>query len=378
MRRPRFYFLEPSKVGSQHITLIAGYLDALVASEAISGSREIHFCSSASTRAALPRDLSARVRFASVPVMDPEKRRLALKTLVEFAVVARYLVALRRGDVLFVSCLLPTTLLLVEWLNRLLRRRGVYVSLHGEVEGLFEESTQRMQSFGYWILKWMRGRKPHGPTRLVVIDDFIKERLLRDFPAHLAADDLFVVHHPVLPVAVPAAPGGAPASACFIGYRTRFKGFPHFERYAREIPGRRFVAIGGGKAEDLTAGATVAFEGEQGYFRAIGQCDLAVFPYVSGYTASLSAAALDALATGVHIVATDRACFRGLAEYLGPDFVTLCESPESAGSALRDPSLWERSKDRLARLQKLEHSKFSLAAVRQAFERLVAAAPQPA
>ncbi len=376
MRKPRFYFLEPSKVGRQHITLLAGYLDALVASESIGAERDIYFCSSPSTRAALPRDLSGRVRFSTVPVMNPEKRRLALKTLMEFAVIARYIAALRRGDVLFVSCVLPTTLLLVEWLNRLVRRPGVFVSLHGEVEGLFEESTQRIHSFGYWALKWMRGRKPHGPTRLVVIDDFIKERLVAEFPSCFAAECIFVVHHPVLPVAVPGGSAAGSKSACFIGYRTKFKGFAHFERYAAENPGRRFLAIGGGKVEDVTAGTTTIFSGEDGYLRAIGQCDLAVFPYVSGYTASLSAAALDALANGVHIIATDRACFRSLAEYFGPEFVTVCASPEQAGAALRNSSIWELSGQRLARLKKLEESKFGIAAVRRAFEHLVSASPR--
>ena len=113
MRRRRFYFLEPSKVGRQHITLIAGYLAALVSSDRIRSGLEIHFCSSPSTRACLPPELAARVQCSSVPVMDPEKRRLLLKTLVEFGVTAGYLFRLRRGDVLFVSCLLPTTLLLV-------------------------------------------------------------------------------------------------------------------------------------------------------------------------------------------------------------------------------------------------------------------------
>ena len=376
MRRPRFYFLEPSKIGRQHITLIAGYLAALVASARIGAGRDIYFCSSPSTRACLPPELVGRVWHSTVPVMDPEKRRLFIKTLVEFAVVARYLIGLRRGDVLFVSCVLPTSLLLVEWLNRVLRRPGVFISLHGEIEGVFEESTQGIQSFGYWVLKWLRGRKPHGPTRLVVIDDFIKDRLVAEFPSHIAAEDVFVVHHPVLPVALLEPPAGAQAPVCFIGYRTRFKGFTYFERYARENPGRRFLAIGGGKVDDLTSATTSVFEGDVGYFRAIGQCGLAVFPYVSGYTASLSAAALDALATGVHILATDRACFRGLAEYFGPEFVTVCASPEEVGAALRDPSLWDLSGNRTSRLQVLEQSKYSLDAVRQAFEQIVFAPHQ--
>jgi hypothetical protein len=49
---------------------------------------------------------------------------------------------------------------------------------------------------------------------------------------------------------------------------------------------------------------------------------------------------------------------------------------EQAGAALREPSVWELSSNRAARLRALEESKYGLAAVRRAFEQLVAAAPQ--
>jgi len=68
--------------------------------------------------------------------MNPEKRRLVLKSLVEFCVVFRRMLALRRQDILLVTCVLPTSLILIEWANRLLRRRGVHVVLHGDIEGI--------------------------------------------------------------------------------------------------------------------------------------------------------------------------------------------------------------------------------------------------
>src|SRR2546426_407081 len=148
MERRRFYFLEPSKVASQHITLIEGYLTALSSSPSIIGNFELFLCASRSTLASLPGALTSRFRFRPIPVMNPEKRRQTLKTLLELFVVLRWLGRLRQGDVLFISCIFPTTLWLLELANRLLRRTGVHVVLHGEVEGLFAKSQQRFQSIG--------------------------------------------------------------------------------------------------------------------------------------------------------------------------------------------------------------------------------------
>jgi hypothetical protein len=249
MRRRRFLFIEPSKVGSQHITLIEGYLRALLASEQLSRSFELSFLAADSTFAALSSAVRGAVRHIRIPVMNPEKRRLVRKTCVECYVVLRCLLRMRRGDVLFVSCVLPTTLLVLEACNRVLRRRGLFVELHGEIEGLFDRSMQGVRSFGFWVLQWMRLRRRGSLLSLVVIDDFIKSRLLQEYPGKLSVADIFVVHIPVSPLALapmPAAehapgdgPGAhAPATVCFIGYRGRLKGFDQFMQLSESAAAR--------------------------------------------------------------------------------------------------------------------------------------------
>jgi glycosyltransferase involved in cell wall biosynthesis len=373
MPRRQFIFIEPSKVGSQHITLIEGYLRALTSSAVLKRSFDLTFCASNSTAAALSAATRAAVKHVPIPVMDPEKRRLVRKSCVELYVVMRCLLTMRRGDVLFVSCVLPTTLLFLEACNRLLRRRGFFVELHGEVEGLFDKSMQRPSSFGFWVLQWMRLRR-HGSTlSLVVIDDFIKARLLAEFPGKLRETDIFVVHIPIVPLPFAATQPEAPAAVCFIGYRTRLKGFDQFLQLSGLVPGAEFVAIGAGKVEQVASGRSVPITGSDGYMHAIARCSVALFPYVGGYNCSLSAAAVDALSAGVYILASDRACFVSLEQYFGAEMVTVARSaPEMAALLTDERWLAEQRGAQERRLERLKASKYSLDAVRSSFETLMA------
>jgi len=369
----RFFFVEPSKVGPQHITLIEGYLRALTTSERLARTHALCFVSSRSTFAHLSADLQESLHHETVPVMNPEKRRLILKTFVEFFVVLRYLLKMRSDDLLFVSCVLPTTLLALEYANRVLRRTGFHVTLHGEVEGLFD-SLQRISSYGYWVALWLRKRQPGSRLSLVVIDDFIKRRLLAEFPGKLSDAQISVAYHPITAFVKSAAVRQPPAQAavCFIGYRTRFKGFDQFEELAGAVPGLRFIAIGGGAIFDVPAGESRRLDGTAEYIRAIADCSVALFPYVGGYTASLSAAVLDALSAGVHVLATRRACFVALADYFGSDYVTLYDSSEEAASILSNAEWVARQATLQARrLDQLTASRYDIAGIRSCFEQLV-------
>lgn len=378
MQGKRFFFVEPSKVGPQHITLIEGYLRALSTSARLAETHALRFVSSLSTWQHLSADLRATVHHEAVPVMNPERRRLVLKTFVEFFVVLRCLLKMRSGDVLFVSCVLPTTLLALEYANRVLRRSGFHVTLHGEVEGLFDKSLQSISSYGYWVALWLRKRRPGSMMYLVVIDDFIKQRLLAEFPDKLSDAQISVVYHPITAFVNTAAlrQPSPKAAVCFIGYRTRFKGFQQFEVLAGAVAGLRFVAIGGGAVVDIPDGESRPLDSTADYIQAIADCSVALFPYIGGYTASLSAALLDALSAGVQVLATRCACFVALADYFGPDFVTLYDSPEEAASLLGNAEWLARQGSLQARrLSQLTASRYDIAGIRSCFEQL---APIPA
>ena len=374
MSGKRFFFVEPSKVGFQHITLIEGYLRALITSVQLTRTHTMTFVSSRSTYAHLSADLRASVNYEEVLVMNPEKRRLILKTIVEFFVVLRYLMRIRPGDILFISCVLPTTLVALEYVNLILRRTDLFVTLHGETEGLLDKSVKRIASYGYWMELWLRTRRTSSMLSLVVIDDFIKLRLLDAFPEKLCSGQISVVHHPITAFVSTTASTRLPKSfvACFIGYRTKLKGFDQFAAIAGVVTGLRFVAIGGGVVVDSPGGELRRIDGTAAYIHAIAECTVAIFPYIGGYTGSLSAAVLDALSAGVHVIATRRECFVSLAEYFGPDFITLYDHPEEVVDILENAEWLTRQADLQAmRLEQLGSSRYAISGIRSCFERLV-------
>jgi glycosyltransferase involved in cell wall biosynthesis len=374
-QRRRFWFVEPSKVGTQHITLIDGYLRALALSTDIQKDFEVVLCCHPSLHAELSDEVRCGVKYESILVIDPEARRFVPKILLEVWVVFQAMRRARPGDIVFISCVLSTALWMIEGLNRLVRRRNVYVVLHGEVEGLYDPSLRGFKNYGYWSLRWMRLRRPSSLLNLVVIDNFIRERLLADFPQLIKPERIFSIHHPVTPLKFEQRYCSTRPKICFIGYRTKFKGFHEFESLARAVPYLDFVAIGGGKLERVPSGETQPLAESGGYLGAVADCSVAIFPYLGGYTASLSAAALDALSAGVHIIATDRACFVGLAETFGPETVTICPDIRQASALLSDHNWVERQRElQSVRLARLKTSRYGGDGVREGFERLVSAA----
>jgi hypothetical protein len=369
----KFYLVEASKVGRQHITLLDGYVRALKAADLGAIGYEFIFAAHEGTFESLPLDSRNGLAYLKIHVMDPERRRLVRKSLLEAATVLRLLLKARSNDIILVTCLLPPALILLEFANRLLRRRNLHVVLHGEVEGLYDRSLRKPSSFGYWIWKWLCWRSKHSRIGLVVIDDFIRDRLLKDFTGKIEPRQVQVLHHPIIPPEERADLSPTPR-ACFIGYRTPFKGFPDFQTLKDVCAGTDLLAIGGGVVEDLRTGQHQTLNGTSGYLKAISGCDVAVFPYRGGYDTSLSAAALDALATGVHMIATRRPCFQALASYFGPGCITLYEERTQLGQLIGDPDrLRALSSARSERLAGLSGSKYGLAAVKDAFLRFIAA-----
>lgn len=369
MRRPEFHFIEPSKVEVQHITLLEGFLSALSSSPRLRESFVLALSASRSTLDNLPADLVAQFRVSCIPVMNPEARRLVRKSILEFVVVTRRLIALRRGDVCFVSCLLPTSLLMLELVNRVLRKPGVHVVLHGEIEGLFDESSRDFRRIGFWASLWMRLRNRCSAIRLVAIDDFIRETLLEQFPGKFAPPSISVVHFPIAPRERISRPLSR-KRVCFIGFRTKMKDYGSFVRLAALHPDMEFVAIGGGHVENLTTGTSEPLRDKNAYLAAIADCTVAVFLYSSTYICSLSSALIDAATAGVPVLALDRPCFRSLASQLGPDLVSTHTTFKDLSAALRSwpPTAGPAGVE--SHVARLRRSKFGLAAVQQDFARL--------
>jgi len=197
--------------------------------------------------------------------------------------------------------------------------------------------------------------------------------LVDRFPARFSLDNVSVVHLPLpQPRGAPESPESCPV-VCFIGYRTRDKGFEAFRWIASKRPDIRFRAIGNGVVEDVATGIVEPLHDKDSYLAEIAKCSLAIFPYRSGYTASLSAAAMDALAVGVPLVALDRPCFRSLAEYFGREYVRVCESVEEMIEVLALMDLASSPLRRVERLEVVCSSKYGPDSVRTSMEGLASA-----
>jgi len=249
----------------------------------------------------------------------------------------------------------------------------VHIVLHGEIEGLFDTTVQSFRSFGYWVKKWLKSRKSQSRIMLVVLDDFIRDRLTHDFPGKLTKANVSVIHHPVIPMfsAEVVDNDGEKPRVCFIGYRSRFKGFDEYVHMASNNPSVNYLAIGGAKVESISEGTIEDLGPNDAYHREISRCAAAVFPYTALYACSLSAAVLDALATGVPIKSLDRPFFRSLAEYFGPEIVTVTGSTEELSIELSCDNLARSHKSRAARLERLARSKYGVDAVQASFEKLL-------
>lgn len=371
------HVVEPSKVRYQHIFVIDGYLRAI--RMALSGAPEwtLRFWGSASTIAALSPEAVQDCERRRIPVMDPERRRVVRKCLLEAIVSAWCLLRMKRRDILIITCLHSPALLLFQVFAAVIPRRNVFIVLHGELETLAETSlhSSSIRSVGFWARRWLKLRNSNSPVKLIVLDDFIRERMLKEYPGVVQDNAIWTVRPPVvshrcLRSGLIEAQGDR-LRVCFVGYRTRFKSFENFLLCAKEHPDWQFLAIGGGSAVDVRTGEARQLCSNQEYLDAISACDLALFPYDSGYSMSLSASGLDALATGVYIVALDRPFFVSLRNALGREVVTVCQDIAEINQFLRALNVSEIRRGKARRSELVAASMFSTNSVAGVFKSLV-------
>jgi hypothetical protein len=296
-----------------------------------------------------------------ISVMDPHKRRLFRKSLLELWNIIKLSFGSNSEDIIIVSCLLPTTLFLLEIFNKFFGFSNIYLLLHGELEGLFNKEVQGIKSYGYWVKFWIRIRSCSSKLNLLVMDDFIRDLILREFPHKIDPSKLDIIHHPIFSIKNEV---NSTDMVCFIGYKTRDKGFSFFEKESSTFRNLNFVAIGGGQFENLSTGDVEFLADSSEYLDRIGSCVVAVFPYEKNYNCTLSAAALDALSTGVHIIATDRPFFLSLAEYFGDEVISIYRTTSQFHKLLGDDkSLSDIRARRIKSREIIEKSKYSLAFV---------------
>lgn len=345
MNQSRLYLLEASKVKNQHSTLIDGIVAAYNDQGLFNSFGQIIFVGHKTLHDNLSKQSRSNIEFVSIPVMDPQKRRLIRKSLLELWVVFRQITKINQNDVLLVTTILPSAGLLVEVSKWFFKHKRVVVMVHGEIEGAFDRNKTRLGSYGFYVKWWMRLRRFGSSLCLAVIDNFIAKAMLQKFPEASLDDQLFVIPLPLLQAPVAGSRNaGQNTRVCFIGYQTPMKGFDTFEDLAKSCDNLEFLHIGGGKETCMTSGRSKPLQSMNEYLSAIADCDFAIFPYKSSYDYSLSAAAMDAVSCGVHLVATKRGCFKALSEELGDECVTVCSDGSDEFSALLNDESWRHSK----------------------------------
>lgn len=312
------------------------------------------------------------VEYRPIQVIDQDTRRWLAKSLLEAWVVLRCLVRLRRDDLLFVTTIMPSAMILVELMAWLVPGRQIVIMQHGELDGAFQKEKQRLGSFGFYLLFWFRMRRLHAATRIAVLDYFIADEIQRRFPGAVSTDALHVVPLPMVPLALAGARKPGTLRCCFIGFNSPSKGYPLFVRLAETFPDLEFRVIGGGQDRRFDEAEGRATSSTRQFLDAVSSCDVAVLPYVAGYDCSLSAAATDAVACGLHLLASERGCFRALADAFGPESVTLCHDEDAMRSGLAGPE-WRSMvlEGRVTRIAKVEHSHYSLSSVGRHLARMI-------
>jgi len=361
--KSNFLLVEPSKVGDQHITFISSYIEAINLNKNIMDLYNFKFIGSSSTIENLEVLKNLNIKSEIIFVVNPDKRRLVFKTLVEFYQVVRLIFKKNNLDILLISCILPTSLIFIEILNKLANKKNIFIVLHGEIEGILNSEKHDPRRIGFWSNIWFSYLCGKSKLRYVVIDKFIKDKL------NLIRNNLEFI---TIPQPIKALHFKKTSfnkkTLCFIGYRTKNKGYEIFKGLAKDKGEYNFIAIGGGIVENLSDGSIQKIKDREHYLNEISKADIALFLYTDGYQLTLSGAALDAISVGVPILALPRPFFSHLNSVFGDNIVlvksSLDEIIQSIDNKLCDKNISEN-------FNEVNESVYSLHNVSKSFDKII-------
>ena len=355
--RPKLKVIEPSKTGFQHITFIECCLLGLSGSQ-YAHSHDFELYASRSTLKNLGAGCADNYSLNIIPVIHPHLRLITLKTLIELFVLLRLVSRKASDDVLLVTCVLPTSLVLLELFNIFFRIKNVFFVLHGELEGV-EDSSWNMLRVGAWSKLWFRIFPAFSTFNYVVLEDFIFDRLVE---LGLPKTKIRVLHHIIRRYRSCELKNSVP-SACLIGFGTKNKGMGALKRLAGILPEYDFFLVGAGVRKNLRTGESVALDQCAGFLGEISRCHYCLCLFESGYSLTLSASTLDAIACGVKVLALDRPFTRNLSKVFSS--VAIFDSIEALACHLREfPFCDSAGYD-------VDSSIYSLTSISKDFERLV-------
>lgn len=368
----RMIFAEVSKVRHYHSTVMNGFIEAWYEAEANKIWGNPYVFAHESFVKCLSKEVQDKSIIEYISVLDPDKRHLIRKTIIEFFVTMKIITSMRKEDVLLITTIFPTTMVLVEIFVKLFPKRNVTVLQHNELEDAFLEERPSLGTYGHANLMWHKVRQLGSHIKIAVLANFIAEGVKLRFHKSLKHNQLHVIPMPMKAITADEHPRGERLKCCFVGFDTKVKGFSFFEKLAEKNPDKDFVQIGGGVVRKLNSSLVTELKTPEAFIESLSSADVAIMPYTSGYEYSLSAAATDAISAGVHLLTFDRGCFRALRSIFGPESVTICTNDLEMHQYLTDQdwNIMVRN-GKVERLVKVNQSEFGLGNVGKSLSRLI-------
>lgn len=375
----RIIFAEVSKVRHYHSTVMNGFVKAWyhVGANRRFGRPLVY--AHPSFIDALNEDVRRGIDVVPIAVMDPDKRRIILKSLHEAITTLRMIWKADRNDTLVITTIFPSAMPIVELLAPLLPKRNLIIIQHSEVEEGCNNVAPRPGSYGHANLIWHGTRRAKSNIRVAVLGSWIANAMRKRFPRSFSRRDIMAVPMPVEPYARARQIEKDHVFRCgFVGFNTPAKGYKIFETLSQKVEDIDFFQIGAGKSLDVRTGALQPLRSAEDFMDALSACDVAVMPNTSGYDFTLSAAATDAISAGAHLLTSDRGCYRALRDEFGSQCVTICGNEQEMHAFLTDTNWRARIlAGRSERLARIEHTEFSLSNVGKSLEDLMTLRPEP-
>lgn len=359
----RIIFAEVSKVRHYHSTVLAGFVKAWyhVGADRQWGVPVVYAHSS--FLGCLDADVIAAVDARTIAVIDPDKRWLIRKTFLEAFQAINIVRLAKPSDVVLLTTIFPSAMPFVEFALQFMRNRRVVVLQHNEVEEACTNRKPKFASYAFTNLVWHKVRPRSSRIRIAVLGGWIANGVRRTFYSSLGTHDVIELPMPIMPYQLVRneASSEFPLRCAFIGFNTPAKGYSVFKWLAEEHPEVRFFHIGGGVERNIVTNQCRPLHSTTDFHDALSKCDIAILPNTDGYEFILSAAATDAIAAGLHLLCSNRGCYRAFKEAFGPEVVTICDDQSVMSGLLDDREWWQCLRtSRQQRLAKIESSEFGL------------------
>lgn len=346
--------VEPNKVGHQHNTFNKEFLKLFK-------DLNIHFIADPSTLTLI--DNLLYNTHENINVIDGESRRFIIKTLSEIYNILKICIKYRKHNILLLS-ISPQVLFIFEIIKLfLLPSQKIWINLHGELEGVFETKKQRINSYGFWIILWLKLRKVFQKINIVILSQYIFDSI-KDKGYLIGKIDIntFIINLPI-PIQRPLQDNIDKEvnnkDFLFIGQRSLKKGFQEFlsiQKKSKYNDG--FYSIGQGRLiHHKTSGDE--HHSFDDYLKSVAMFSVFIFPVLSGYKATISSALCDAVGSGLLILALRNPMTKYFNKILGDKFIILFDSKQDLVNYVDNLNLEEVRNTAPNRIRILNQSSFA-------------------